>query len=148
MEDEREFLDHLAGDWVLTGTMGDVSLRQHVNAEWTLGKRFLRMYFTSIVEDDNPTAGYEAVYHIGYNEQNEVFVMHLLDTTEVPLTCDVGHGHRDGNDVAFAFKYGETPFINRFSWDPEAGRWTFLQTYQQDGETHVFATKEMRRASI
>jgi hypothetical protein len=127
--------------------MGQVPLVQEVVAEWTLGGTFLRMVFRSITPDDNPTSGYEAVYHIGFNEAEQLFVMHLLDTTEVPTACVVGLGRREGNRIGFLFAYGETAFTNALSWQPERDTWRFLQTYEEDGETKTFATKEMTRVA-
>ena len=42
------------------------------------------------------TTPYEALYHIGYNEQQDVYVLHLLDTFGVGATCNVGVGKRGG----------------------------------------------------
>jgi len=147
VEGYRGFLDHLAGQWLLTGTMGDVDLRQEVDAKWILGERFLSMYFNSITAEDNPTSDYEAVYHIGFNEESEIYVMHLLDTTEVPVECTVGRAKREGNSLPFLFEYGDMRFFNVFTWYPEKDRWSFRQSFDEDGDTRLFALKEMVRRS-
>lgn len=144
---DDEFLSNLVGQWLLTGQMGAVGLRQEVTAAWTLGGKFLRVYFNSVAPADNPTADYEAVYHIGFNEREQLYVMHLLDTTEVPTACVVGLGRRNGNRLPFLFAYGDTPFTNTFIWLPQQGSWRFLQTYEENGRTHTFAEKEMTRLS-
>lgn len=146
MDDERAFLDRLTGTWDLTGSMGEVPLQQRVRADWTLGGQFVRMYFTSQTGEGNPTSDYEAVYHIGFNAPQAAFVMHLLDTTEVPLECVMGIGRRVDNEIAFTFKYDSTDFINRFEWHPKTQSWRFEQTYEESGEIRIFATKEMHRA--
>ncbi|MGA9533743.1 MAG: DUF1579 family protein [Anaerolineales bacterium] len=145
MEDAHEFLNRLVGEWMLTGEMGEVELRQHVQARWVLGNRFLWMHCKSETGPDNPTADYEAIYHFGYNRAESLFVMHLLDTTEVPTTCVLGRGRRDGDHVPFLFEYGDTDFFNTLSWYPERDAWTFHQTYREDGEVRTFATKELSR---
>jgi hypothetical protein len=71
MDDSHAFLDRLKGKWELTGEMGEVELHQLVAADWTLGGKFMRMYFTSVTGEGNPTAGYEAVYYIGYNDPQQ-----------------------------------------------------------------------------
>ena len=147
MVDEKTFLDQLTGVWELSGQMGDVPLRQRVDAEWTLGGHFVKMYFTSTTGEGNPTSDYEAVYHIGFNPSESTFVMHLLDTTEIPLECAMGRGQREGNEIAFTFRYGETDFINRFIWHPDRDSWRFEQTFDEMGEKRVFALKEMHRLS-
>jgi len=143
--DNHVFLDNLAGSWDLTGTMGDVPLHQQVRADWTLGGTFLRMYFKSLTGEDNPTSDYEAVYHIAYNENHQIFVMHLLDTTDIPLNCVMGTGTRQRNELPFLFEYGQTKFFNRFVWHPDTVSWTFIQSYEEAGEIKIFATKEMVR---
>lgn len=146
-ENGYDFLNHLVGQWRLTGMMGDVTLQQKVTAKWVLGGTFLWMYFTSTTPEDNPTAGYEAVYHLGFNEAEQIFVMHLLDTTEVPTECVMGRGKREGNSIPFVFEYGTTNFCNTFVWHPERDSWSFRQTYEEDGTSKTFATKEMTRMS-
>lgn len=143
--DRRGFLDKLVGQWLLTGKMGEVDLRQHVAVGWTLGGKFLRMYFDSDTPVGNPTTDYEAVYHIGFDEEQGVYVLHLLDTTEVPLECVVGLGKREGNRIPFLFQYGDTRFLNVFIWEPEEERWRFLQTFEEEGEMKTFAEKTMTR---
>ncbi len=145
MDDNLAFLDRLQGRWELTGKMGEVPLHQQVRAEWTLGGTFLRMYFASLTGEDNPTSDYEAVYHIAFNGSHGVYVMHLLDTTDVPLHCVMGTGRRDRNSIPFLFEYGQTKFFNRLSWNPKADSWSFLQTYDEGGDVQTFATKEMIR---
>lgn len=148
MSDNHAFLDNLAGSWDLTGEMGDVGLHQQVRAEWTLGGKFLWMYFKSLTGEGNPTSDYEAVYHIAYNEKHQIFVMHLLDTTDIPLNCVMGTGTRQANDLPFLFEYGQTRFWNRFAWHPDTDSWSFIQSFEEAGETKLFATKVMVRAPV
>jgi hypothetical protein len=146
MDDDWAFLDRLSGEWELRGTMGDVELHQSVAAQWILGGTYMWMHFQSVTPADNPTADYEAVYHIGYNKEHRLYVMHLLDTTEIPLTCAMGRCRRDANALPFLFEYGGSKFFNTFEWHPQTEHWSFLQTYEAADESHVFASKKMRKA--
>jgi hypothetical protein len=148
LEDRDEFLGHLVGDWILTGEMGEVELRQEVRSKWVLCDTFVRMHFRSVTPVSNPTSNYEAIYHIGYNGESQTYVLHLLDTTEVPLVCVMGHGTRNGNTVPFVFEYAETKFVNTFAWDPNRDTWRFLQTYEEGGALKTFASKEMKRSPV
>jgi len=145
MNDSHDFLNHLVGQWMLTGKMGEIELRQLVTAKWILKNTFLWMHSRSVTPQDNPTHKYEAVYHLGYNENEQTFVMHLLDTTEVLLKCVAGLGKRVGNTLPFLFEYGQTKFFNTFVWHPEDSKWSFHQTYEEEGVVKTFATKEMTR---
>jgi len=147
MEDAHEFLDRLVGEWLLTGEMGEVELRQHVQARWVLGGRFLWMHCKSETGPDNPTAEYEAIYLFGYNREEDTFVMHLLDTTEVPTTCVLGRASREGDRLPFVFDYGAVQFINELSWNPDRDGWSFHQTIREEGATKTFARKLMSRIS-
>jgi hypothetical protein len=145
MGDDYDFLSHLVGKWILTGKMGNVDLHQEVTANWILGGKFLLMQFKSTTPEDNPTSNYEAVYHIGFNEEENVYVLHLLDTTEVPLNCVVGRGKRNGDSIPFLFEYGDTKFFNVFAWDSDENTWSFHQTFEEDGKIKMFAHKEMTK---
>ncbi|MEJ2013419.1 MAG: hypothetical protein P8X64_14490 [Anaerolineales bacterium] len=143
MEDGRAFLENLIGDWMLNGDMRDVRLQQEVKARWVLGHKYVSMHFKSTTPDDNPTSQYEAIYHIGFNADEDLYVFHLLDTTDVPVICDMGLGKRDGNRIPFLFDYEGTMFINVLTWHPDEVRWTFDQEYEEGGELSLFARKEM-----
>jgi hypothetical protein len=145
LDEGLAFLKPMVGRWMLTGMMGDVPLRQEVSCEPTLGGKFLRLYFKSATPPENPTWDYEAVYHIGFNNAEGLFVMHLLDTTEVPTTCAVGLGRRDGDRICFLFEYGGTRFLNTLVRRDAGDVWRFLQTYEEGDTMRTFAKKEMIR---
>lgn len=145
MTEAHDFLDKLVGAWALTGRMGEIALCQSVEAQWRLGGLFVEMYFKSTLPAQDGRLPYEAVYYIGYNEENDVYVMHLLDTFGVGLACTVGVGKRAGDRIPFVFEYEGGPFTNTFIWEEAAGSWSFEQTYLKDGEPHTFASKRMVR---
>jgi hypothetical protein len=140
-----DILERLIGAWELEGQMGEMPLQQSVVARWTLGGRFVEVRCQSTLPAEPGETLYEAVYHIGYNAERDRYVLHLLDSTSVPLTCTVGVGQRRGNVIPFAFTYPRSPFIYEFTWHPDVGEWSFVQTYLEDGQTKTFATKRMRR---
>ncbi len=143
----HEYLDRLAGKWSLNGTMGTTPLQQAVEGQWVLGDRFIQLYFKSTLPAPENQAPYEALYHIGYNAENDVYVMHLLDTFGVSVNCIAGLGKREGDSVPFVFAYETGPFTNRMTWQAASESWVFEQTYLQDGVAQVFATKQMVRAA-
>jgi len=147
MDSAHDLLEKLTGQWILTGTMGETELRQTVECAWVLNETYVCMHFKSEVPSGNRTFGYEAIYYIGYNGEQGAYVMHLLDTTEVPLECAVGLAIRAGNKLPFRFNYGGTNFFNIFDYDPAVARWSFMQTYEEDGQTKTFAVKTMVRTS-
>ena len=145
MNSATDFLNRLVGRWDLTGQMGQTPLQQSVECHWVLGGLFVQLYFKSVLPTAEGTTPYEALYHIGYNEQQDVYVLHLLDTFGVGATCIVGVGKREGDSIPFVFGYEGGPFTNRLSWDAATVAWTFDLTYLQDNAVQVFATKRMVR---
>ena len=133
--------DNLVGDWELTGKMGDTPLRQHVSAVWTLGGLFLRVHCRSTLPTPHGQPPYEALYLIGHNEADDVYVLNLFDTFGVARRPVPGVGRQEGNSVPFVFEYDQGPWTNRFTWFPEKKSWTNEITYFKDDELRTFATK-------
>ena len=139
------FLDKLVGQWELMGQMGATPLRQSVESKWTLGGLFVEMYFKSTLPAPEGQLPYEAVYYIGYNTDEDLYVMHWLDTFGVGLTSIPGHGKREGNTISFVFEYRAGPFINKFIRDEADDAWLFEQFYFENDDWHTFAKKRMTR---
>ena len=104
MNSRDEFLGHLMGDWILTGRMGEFELRREVRSRWILQHTFVRMCFRSVTPVDNPTSNYKTICHLGYNDNDQTYVMHLLDTSEIPTECVMGRGIRSENELPFLFE--------------------------------------------
>jgi len=85
------------------------------------------------------------LYHIGYNADEDLFVLHLLDTFGVGLTCIPGHGKREGNVIQFVFEYRAGPFINKFLRDDAQDAWALEQYYFENDDWRPFAKKRMTR---
>ena len=140
-----EFLNLLIGQWELTGQMGKTSLRQAVIVQWTLNHHFIKLHFTSTIPTSESQPPYQATYFIGYDEKDDTYVMHLLDTFGAGYSRVIGLGKRDRNTIPFIFQYPEGPFVNRFIWESDTQSWKFELTHEQDGQIQVFATKRMTR---
>lgn len=138
-----EFLDRLVGYWELTGQMGTTPLQQAVTAQWALDRRFVELRFTSTVPASESQPPYQAIYFIGYDEQDDTYVMHLLDTFGAGYSRVIGLGKQDGDTILFVFQHRDGPFMNRFIWESTTQSWAFELTYEQEGQVHTFATKRM-----
>ncbi len=145
MSAPNEFLDRLIGQWELTGQMGSTPLHQAVVAHWVLAGRFVELRFTSMLPAPVGQPPYDALYFVGYDEREDLYVLHLLDTFGPEYSRWIGLGKREGEAIAFVFQYADGPFTNRFQWDPATQTWIFDLTYEQGGQVHTFATKRMRR---
>ena len=145
MNTSAEFLDRLVGQWDLTGQMGTTPLQQAVTAQWALEGRFVELHFASTLPAARSQPPYQAIYFIGYDEQDDTYVLHLLDTFGAGYSRAIGLGKRDGDTIPFVFQYADGPFTNHFVWESATQSWAFELTYEQAGQVHTFATKRMTR---
>ena len=114
----KELLNNLVGRWDLSGQMGETPLQHSVVGRWTLGGMY-----------------------------NDLYTIHLLDTTELALSCIVGTAKRDGDELPFQFNYESGPFINRFLWDQLSESWRHELMYLEQGQQRTFANKRIIRHS-
>lgn len=42
--DHEALMDHMAGEWLLTGTIAGEHVTHDVDAEWILGRRYVRLH--------------------------------------------------------------------------------------------------------
>ncbi|MFZ0548654.1 MAG: hypothetical protein WAM60_24605, partial [Candidatus Promineifilaceae bacterium] len=117
---------------------------QAVSVKWVLEGSFVKLHVTSTLPPSENQPPYQAIYFIGYDERDDTYVMHLLDTFGAGYSRVIGLGKRDGNTIPFVFQYTDTPFTNRLIWESGTQSWKFEQTYEQHGQVHTFATKHMR----
>ena len=140
-----EFLNRLIGQWELTGQMGPTTLRQSVSVQWVLDGRFVELHFASTLPASEGQPRYQAIYFIGYDEPDDTYVLHLLDTFGAGYSRVIGLGRRDADTIPFTFSYADSPFTNRFIWEADTQTWAFELTYEQAGQVQPFATKRMTR---
>jgi hypothetical protein len=145
MDAANEFLNNLVGRWSLTGQMVESLIQQEVEGRWILGGTYLELYFMSTVAAPQGQKPYEAVYFIGYNPENSLYVLHLLDSFGVGLGCITGIGKREGDSIPFVFQYADGPFTNRLTWDAAVQEWSFEQTCESRGKQHQFDSKRLRK---
>src|SRR5271155_783473 len=62
-------LDHLAGKWLLQGTVGKRPVTHDLDAEWVLQHQYLRFHEVSQGKNDKGKPDYEATVFIGWNEK-------------------------------------------------------------------------------
>jgi hypothetical protein len=117
-----ELLEHMAGDWRLSGSaMGETSEHQ-VHVDWVLNHQFLRIHEKAVAPSK---AGllYEAMVMVGYDNTSERYVAHWIDVFGGRWSETLGYGRRDGNTIEFLFEYPDGPFRTAFRWEPESKSW-------------------------
>ncbi|MGD0757978.1 MAG: hypothetical protein ABR921_03650 [Candidatus Sulfotelmatobacter sp.] len=72
-------LDHLAGKWLLQGTVGKQSVTHDLDAEWVLQHHYLRFHEVSREKNDKGDPQYEATVFVGWNEKTRQYSCVWLD---------------------------------------------------------------------
>ena len=135
-----DLLNHLSGDWNLSGKIAGQEARHTVNAQWVLNHQFLLFHEK---QADAPASGntpYEAMVYIGYDNMSERYVAHWLDIFGGRIDETLGYGTRAGNAINFIFEYPDGPFHTSFIWQPEQHSWHMLMSQKdQKGNWKPFA---------
>lgn len=128
---EDNLLDHLVGNWDLTGKMMGGELAQQCSAEWVLNHKFLRL---ECRETKNPPllkVRYESTMYVGCSSTNHRYVVNLVDI--FGASESLGLGRRTDNSIDFAWEYPDGgAFENKFTWSPDSDTWV-SELRQKDG---------------
>jgi hypothetical protein len=118
-------LDHLAGDWVLTGTIAKKATTHDVRAEWVLGHHYLSIHEVSREKKSSGEPAYEAQIYIAWNEDPRHYSCVWLDLFGGLSSESIGLADIKENELPFIFKdeKGVTQFTNDFVYDPKTDSW-------------------------
>lgn len=144
-------LDHLAGAWVLQGTIASRATTHEVRAEWVLGHQYLQLSERSRELDAQGAPQYEAIVLIGREPASGAYQILWLDSTAPGgLTPEgLGAGARKGDSITFLWRDrdGSLSFDNTFAYDPGADAWTWSLDNIQGGRHQPFARLKLTRAA-
>jgi hypothetical protein len=134
-------LDHLAGKWLLQGTVGKQSETHELDAEWVLQHHYLRFREVSRDKNDKGEPHYDATVFIGWNEKTKQYACVWLDVYGGLTTESIGRAAPKDNELAFVFtdEHGETSFTNTFLYDPKTNTWEDRLDNVVKGEAKPFA---------
>jgi len=139
---QDSLVDRLAGDWIMSGTVGKKAVTYRVHAEWMLNHQFLRVG----MRDTAKPPDYEAHVYIGRDNTSERYVAHWLDVFGGRWSETLGYGTRTGTAIEFVFEYPDGPFHTTFTWDGKSG-WTVLMRQRgPSGEWQTFGQWTLRRS--
>ncbi|HEY0701562.1 MAG TPA: DUF1579 family protein [Candidatus Acidoferrales bacterium] len=141
-----ELVDHLAGDWKMTGDVMGRAAHHDVKAEWILNHQFLRIEENTSATAPDTESKYDAIWFLGYDPTSERYVMHLMDQFGGRFSETLGYGVRDGNAIRFVFEYPDGPFHTTLRWDAEKDSWEWLMEQKdKNGKWSPFADLKMSR---
>ncbi len=134
-------LDHLAGKWVMQGTVGKQATTHDFDAEWVLQHHYLRFHEVSREKNDKGQPQYEATVFIAWNEKTRQYACVWLDVYGGATSESIGVASPQENELAFVFsdEHGETSFTNTFVYDPKTNTWDNRLDNVVKGEAKPFA---------
>jgi len=134
-------LDHLAGKWLMQGTVGKQAVTHDFDAEWVLQHHYLRFQEVSREKNDKGEPQYEATVFIGWNEKTKRYACVWLDVYGGLTSESIGVAAPKENELAFVFtdEHGETSFTNTFIYDPKTNAWQNHLDNVVKGEAKPFA---------
>ena len=134
-------LDHLAGKWLLQGTIAGQNITHDVNAEWVLDHHYLAIQEVSREKNSKGEPQYEATIYIAWNEPTKEYACVWLDVYGGLATESIGVASPNENDLLFVFKNekSEVTFKNDFVYDPKSKTWEWRMDNIANGIAKPFA---------
>jgi hypothetical protein len=94
-------LDHMVGNWKLTGNVMGHTAEHTVSVEWVLNHQFLRIHEKDNASASNDRVPYEAMIMVGYDNTSERYVAHWNDVFGGRFSETLGYGTRAGDEIRF-----------------------------------------------
>jgi hypothetical protein len=142
-------LEHLAGAWVLRGTLAGKATTHDVTVAWELGHQYLTLRERARERDAQGRSQYEALVLLGWDATTEEYQCLWLDTTGggglAPQS--IGLGKRHGEAIPFQFRErdGRLSFTNTFAYDKATDTWTWALDNIRDGKAAPFGRVTLTR---
>jgi ketosteroid isomerase-like protein len=144
---QETLLDHLAGDWVMTGTIAGEEVVHDVDADWVLAGHYLRFHDFSREREEDGDRAYEATVYIGRDAERDRFVCLWLDVTggEGLASGVLGRATPAGDTIPWVFDVGEYVIHNTFVYHRAADSWEWTIVNVRGEERSEFAHVTLER---
>jgi hypothetical protein len=145
-------LDHLAGNWILQGTIAGHETTHDIESEWVLNHEYLRFHEISREKNAQGQPAYEAIVFIEWDgPANEYKCLWLDSTGSGGLSAPIALGKRSNDEIAFLFrdKDGEkdkdSGVRTRFVYNKSDDTWNWLIDNEDAGKLTSFARVKLTR---
>ncbi len=118
----RVLLNHLQGNWIMTGTVLAKPVQYRAEGSWILNNQFMAFH----MKDTTIPPGYEATLFMGIDSAKNEYVVHWLDCFGGPGARVVGFGPLSGDKVEIIYPYPEGHFRNLIMYNSIKDEWTLL----------------------
>jgi hypothetical protein len=142
-------LDHLAGDWVLEGTIAGKPAMHDIEATWMLNHEYLRLHEISRDKNAEGRAAYEAIVLLGWDPKAKKYDCLWLDTTAGGgLSGEgIGRGSQQGDSIPFIFVLSASESIHTtFAYDDRQDTWRWTIDDETNGKLDRFADVRLVKA--
>lgn len=140
-------LDHLAGKWMMQGTIAGQATTHDVDAEWVLDHHYLRIHEVSREKNSKGKPQYEATVYVAWNDATKQYAAVWLDVYGGLLPESVGLANLKDDELPFIFKddKGAVSFSNDFIYDPKTDTWEWRMDNVDKGVAKPFGRVKLRR---
>lgn len=141
-------LDHLAGHWVLKGTIAGQSATHDIDGEWVLDHHYLRIHEVSREKNNQGKPTYEALVFIGWNEKPKQYACVWLDVYGGLAAESIGVATPKENEIPFVFKDDKRniPVTNDLLYRSATDTWEWQIDNVDKGVATPFARVQLIRA--
>src|SRR5580658_3120074 len=145
---QREpLLDHLAGSWILQGTIAGRETTHDIESEWVLGHEYLRLHETSREKNAQGQPAYEAIIFIEWDASSSEYRCLWLDSTSGGGLSPqaIARGKRSGDEITFLFKDNDGSIHTTFAYSKATDTWQWLIDNVAGGKLSEFARVKLSR---
>jgi hypothetical protein len=140
-----QLLDHLAGNWLLQGTINGKDTTHDIEAAWVLGHQYLLIHEVSRDKNTQGAAAYEAMIFIGWDQSASQYACTWLDTFGGMYDSTMGHARRENNVIHFLFESKDNVLHTTFLYHPENDSWEWQMDSEVKGVTKPVARAKLTR---
>ena len=146
--DPLQLLDHLAGDWILTGTIAGKQTTHDVQAAWVLRREYLQIHEVSREKNANGEPAYEAIILVSWDPKANQYACLWMDSTAggvltSPVTCRATPA---ADSIPFVFTLSPKELLHTtFTYRNATDQWQWTIDDETNGKTERFADLELSR---
>lgn len=144
----RQLLDHLAGRWVMSGTIDGKQTTHDVDADWVLKREYIRLHEVSREKDASGGPAYEAIVFLSWDAKKGEYSCLWMDNTAGGALSSEGiaHGKAAGGAIPLVFTIaGKESLHTTFLYDARADSWRLTIDDVTGGKSDRFADVRLTR---
>lgn len=145
---QTQLLDHLAGRWVMSGTIDGKQTTHDVDADWVLKREYIRLHEVSRETDAQGGPQYEAIVFLSWNAKKDAYDCLWLDNTAGgALSAEgIAHGKPAATAIPLVFVIkGKEALHTTFRYDAHSDAWQLTIDDITSGKSERFADVRLTR---